>query len=234
MNAIEVQKISKSYKEKVVDEIEFTVERGSIFGLLGPNGAGKSTTVRIMSSLAKADEGDVYVEGLSIKEKEVRNQIGYVAQKTAVNLACTARENLMLQGRLYGLKSGALRERVNYLLNQFDLEKSANKLAAKFSGGMQRKLDLAMGLIHGPSVLFLDEPTTGLDPEARASLWKQIIKLKNDSNLTVVLTTHYLEEADALADQLLIIDNGKAVVQGSPQQLKKAVARRGIRISTCK
>ncbi|GAF17257.1 ABC transporter ATP-binding protein [Bacillus sp. JCM 19046] len=146
MNAIEVQKISKFYKEKVVDEIEFTVERGSIFGLLGPNGAGKSTTVRIMSSLAKADEGDVYVEGLSIKEKAVRNQIGYVAQKTAVNLAFTARENLMLQGRLYGLKSGALRERVNYLLNQFDLEKSANKLAAKFSGGMQRKLDLAMGL----------------------------------------------------------------------------------------
>ncbi|WP_054706299.1 ABC transporter ATP-binding protein [Bacillus sp. JCM 19041] len=177
---IDVRGISKSYQKTVLNHLQFKAEEGSIFALLGPNGAGKSTAVRIMSSLAKPDTGNVYIAGISIKDKAVKHKIGYVAQETGVNLACTGRENLQLQGNLYGLKRKQLKERMEELLHRFSLEEAADKVCSTYSGGMKRKLDLAMGLIHKPAVLFLDEPTTGLDPEARASLWREIRRLAQD------------------------------------------------------
>lgn len=219
---IDVRGISKSYQKTVLNHLQFKAEEGSIFALLGPNGAGKSTAVRIMSSLAKPDTGNVYIAGISIKDKAVKHKIGYVAQETGVNLACTGRENLQLQGNLYGLKRKQLKERMEELLHRFSLEEAADKVCSTYSGGMKRKLDLAMGLIHKPAVLFLDEPTTGLDPEARASLWREIRRLAQDEKMTILLTTHYLEEADQLSDQLLILDKGKAIIQGTAKDLKRA------------
>ena len=222
--AIEARELVKTYGGKVraLDGLSFTVEAGAVFALLGPNGAGKSTTIKILNTLSRPDSGSALVAGFDVlKEPErVRRAIGCVAQKSGVDPEATGRENLTLQGRIHGLRGQTLKSHVDELLNRFRLTEAADLVARTYSGGMQRKLDIAMGLVHRPRVLFLDEPTTGLDPEARAGLWDDISRLANEDGITVLLTTHYLEEADQLARRLAIVDRGKLVVEGSPDQLK--------------
>lgn len=222
--AIEVSQLTKTYEKnvKALDCLTFSVNSGSIFGLLGPNGAGKSTVIKIMTTLTQPDSGEARIAGLDVIQQpdKVRKSIGYVAQKSGVDPQCTGRENLMLQGQLYGLSRKILHSRIPELLDRFDLLDVGDRLCRTYSGGMQRKMDIAMGLIHEPNILFLDEPTTGLDPEARKALWESIHRLSKVEGLTVVLTTHYLEEADQLADLLAIINFGKLVVEGSPEVLK--------------
>jgi ABC-2 type transport system ATP-binding protein len=222
--AIEARDLVKTYGGKVraLDGLSFTVEAGAIFALLGPNGAGKSTTIKILNTLSRPDSGSARVAGFDVlrEPERVRRAIGCVAQKSGVDPEATGRENLTLQGRIYGHRGRELKDCVNELLKRFRLAEAADSVARTYSGGMQRKLDIAMGLVHRPRVLFLDEPTTGLDPEARAGLWDDISRLANEDGITVLLTTHYLEEADQLARRLAIVDRGKLVVEGSPDQLK--------------
>lgn len=222
--AIEARDLVKTYGGKVraLDGLSFTVEAGAVFALLGPNGAGKSTTIKILNTLSRPDSGHAKVAGFDVlrEPERVRRAIGCVAQKSGVDPEATGRENLTLQGRIYGLRGRELKDRVNELLKRFRLTEAADSVARAYSGGMQRKLDIAMGLAHRPRVLFLDEPTTGLDPEARAGLWEDILRLANEDGITVLLTTHYLEEADQLARRLAIVDRGKLVVEGTPDQLK--------------
>lgn len=221
---IEVHDLVKTYPGDVraLNGLSFAVEAGTVFGLLGPNGAGKSTAVKILTTLSRPDSGRVRVAGLDVlrQPEEVRHAIGCVAQKSGVDIAATGRENLTLQGWIYGLSGRDLKRRVADLLERFGLSDAADRIARTYSGGMQRKLDVAMGLIHHPQVLFLDEPTTGLDPEARAEMWEEIARLTDEEGLTILLTTHYLEEADRLARRLAIMDRGRIVVEGSPESLK--------------
>ncbi len=222
--AIEVRDLAKTYAQKIraLDGVTFSVEAGSIFALLGPNGAGKSTTVKILTTLSRPDAGSATVAGIDVltSPDQVRQAIGCVSQKPQFDPEATGRENLYLQGRLYGVPRRALRLRTQELLDRFRLGDAADRLARTYSGGMQRKLDVALGLVHQPSVLFLDEPTTGLDPEARADMWREISRLATDERLTILLTTHYLEEADRLSSRLAIVDRGRIVAYGSPEQLK--------------
>jgi ABC-2 type transport system ATP-binding protein len=222
--AIVAQGLVKTYPKGVraLDGVGFEVAAGSVFGLVGPNGAGKSTTVKILTTLSRPDEGQAAVAGIDVLKRpdRVRRAIGCVAQKSGVDVQATGRENMMLQGRLYGMAGRTLEERVDTLLARFGLTAAARRVTRTYSGGMQRKLDVAMGLVHRPEVLFLDEPTTGLDPEARADMWTEIERLSSEEGLTILLTTHYLEEADRLAGQLAIVDEGKVVAQGSPDELK--------------
>jgi ABC-2 type transport system ATP-binding protein len=222
--AIEARDLVKTYPGglRALDGLSFSVAPGTVFGLLGPNGAGKSTTVKILTTLSRADSGRATVAGLDVAGEPglVRNAIGCVAQKSAVDREATGRENLQLQGRLYGLRGRQLRRRADQLLERFNLAEAAGRIARTYSGGMQRKLDVAMGLIHRPHVLFLDEPTTGLDPEARADMWQEIAHLSAEEGLTILLTTHYLEEADRLAGRLAIVDRGRIVAEGTPDELK--------------
>jgi ABC-2 type transport system ATP-binding protein len=222
--AIEAYGLVKRYGKEVValDGLTFAVEPSTTFGLLGPNGAGKSTTVKVLSTLSKPDGGQARVVGLDVvgRADAVRRSIGVVGQKAAVDPDATGRENLGLHGRLYGLGGTELRRRGDALLKSFGLSAAADRLVRTYSGGMQRKLHVAMGLIHRPRVLFLDEPTTGLDPEARAELWEEIGRLTREDGLTILLTTHYLEEADRLASRLAIVDHGRVVAAGTPDELK--------------
>jgi len=233
MPVIVVEDLRKTYPGPVeaVRGVSFTVETGEIFGLLGPNGAGKSTTVRILATLSVPTAGRVRVAGLDVATAagEVRRRIGYVAQNTTVDQHATGRENLLLQGRLFGMRGGALRRRVDELLALFELTDAADRAARTYSGGMKRRLDLAMGLIHRPRILFLDEPTTGLDPESRAVLWREVERLAAEDGLTILLTTHYLEEADRLASRIAIVDEGRIVAEGSPDELKQRL--RGDRLT---
>ena len=225
--AIAAGDLVKTYPGDVraVRGVSLAVPAGTVFGLLGPNGAGKSTTVKILTTLTKATSGTAVVAGHDVDRQPdaVRRSIGCVFQKHAVDPEATGQENLLLQGHLYGLRGGALRARAGELLDRFGLADAAGRLTRTWSGGMQRKLDVAMGLVHRPSVLFLDEPTTGLDPEARADLWAEIGRLARDEGLTVLLTTHYLEEADELASALAIVDRGEVVVEGTPDELKRGL-----------
>jgi ABC-2 type transport system ATP-binding protein len=224
VKAIEAANLKKTYKGGVValDGLGFAVEAGTIFGLLGPNGAGKSTTVRILTTLSRADSGEARVAGLDVVRgvERVRRSIGVVGQKHGLDPDATGRENLDMQAEIYGIHGAARRERVDELLERFGLAEVAGRLARTYSGGMQRRLDVSLGLVHRPQVLFLDEPTTGLDPEARAELWREIERLADEEALTVLLTTHYLEEADRLASRLAIVDRGRVVAEGSPEELK--------------
>jgi ABC-2 type transport system ATP-binding protein len=220
---IEAVDLVKTYPGDVLalDGLSLTVEGGSIFGLLGPNGAGKSTTVKILTTLTRPDSGTARVAGHDVLRHpdRVRRAIGAVGQRSAVDLYATGRENLTLQGRVYGLGGRELRHRVAALLERFALAEAADRVVQTWSGGMQRKLDVAMGLVHEPAVLFLDEPTTGLDPEARAGLWDEIHRLEAEG-VAILLTTHYLEEADRLAGRLAIVDQGRIVAAGTPESLK--------------
>jgi ABC-2 type transport system ATP-binding protein len=202
--------------------VSFAVPAGTIFGLLGPNGAGKSTTVKILTTLSRPDSGEAWVAGHDVlREPElVRRAIGVVGQRSGVDREATGRENLTLQGRIYGLRGTELRARVSELLDRFGLTEAADRLARTYSGGMQRRLDIALALVHRPQVLFLDEPTTGLDPEVRAGMWEEISRLASEEKVTILLTTHYLEEADRLAQRVAIVDRGRIVAEGSPDELK--------------
>lgn len=225
--SIKVENLKKTYKGNIqaLNGLSFEVEKGSIFGLVGPNGAGKSTTIKIMTTLTKADGGNVIVGGhnVAVEPNRVRKIIGCVSQNSGVFKDGTARENLILQGELYGMRGSELKIRVNELLDKFGLNKAADRMAMTYSGGMLRKLDVALGLIHRPHILFLDEPTTGLDPEARSLLWEIILSMSQEENVTVLLTTHYLEEVDRLADKLAIVNQGKVIAEGTPETLKESL-----------
>ena len=223
--AIEAHDLVKTYPGGVraLDGLGFAVEAGTVFGLLGPNGAGKTTTVKILTTLSRPDTGRARVAGLDVLRQadQVRRLIGVVAQRSGVDREATGRENLALQGLVHGLRGRELRRRVHGLLDRFGLAEAADRVVGGYSGGMQRRLDIALGLVHHPQVLFLDEPTTGLDPEVRADLWEEIARLAADEGLTILLTTHYLEEADRLASRLAIVDRGRVVVEGTPDGLKR-------------
>ena len=227
--AIEARQLVKTYAVRgekhgirALDGLDISVPRGMIYGLLGPNGAGKSTTVKILTSLARPDSGEARVEGVDVLARpgQVRHMIGVVAQRSGADPTATGRENLILQGRLYGLRGASVRARADELLAHFGLTEAAGRLVRTYSGGMQRRLDVALGLIHRPAVLFLDEPTTGLDPESRTAMWQEIARLAGGEGMTVLLTTHYLEEADRLASRLAIVDRGRVVTSGTPDELK--------------
>jgi ABC-2 type transport system ATP-binding protein len=222
--AIVARELVKTYPGDIraLDGVSLEVPGGSVFGLLGPNGAGKSTVVRILSTLSRPTSGTARVAGHDVLRHpdRVRRSIGVVGQRSSVDASATGRENLQLQGHLHGIERRELRARIGALLDRFDLADAANRIVGTWSGGMQRRLDVAMGLINRPSVLFLDEPTTGLDPEARSRLWAEIEALSHDGGLAILLTTHYLEEADRLAGRLAIVDRGRIVAEGAPDKLK--------------
>ncbi len=226
MDSIVVTELRKRYGEvQALDGVSFAVHEGEVFGLLGPNGAGKSTTVRVLATLTKPDTGSAAVAGNDVVRdpNAVRRSIGYVPQSSGVDRDATGRENLMLQGRIQRLHGDGLKRRVGELLELVGLSDAADRLARTYSGGMKRRLDIALGLVHRPSVLFLDEPTTGLDPEARTAMWEELGTLASRESLTILLTTHYLEEADQLADRLAIVSRGKIVVEGTPEELKRGL-----------
>ncbi|MFJ5152947.1 ATP-binding cassette domain-containing protein [Streptomyces sp. NPDC088353] len=222
--AVEARRLTKTYPGDVtaLNGMDITVEPGTVFGLLGPNGAGKSTTVKILTTLARPDSGEAAVAGRDVLRHpdRVRRAIGVVAQSSGADPVATGRENLRLQGRLYGLRGADLDRRVDGLLERFSLADAARRPVKGYSGGMRRRLDVALGLVHRPEVLFLDEPTTGLDPEARTAMWDEIGRLAGEEGLTILLTTHYLEEADRLAERIAIVDRGRVVVEGTPDSLK--------------
>ena len=223
VHAIEADGLVKTYGDvRALDGLSLAVPPGTIFGLVGPNGAGKSTTVRVLTTLSRADSGSARVAGHDVLADPgaVRRAIGCVGQRSGVDVEATGVENLLLQGQIHGLRGRALAARVAELLEQFGLSDAGGRFVKTYSGGMQRRLDIAMALVHRPQVLFLDEPTTGLDPEVRAEMWREIERLTRDEGLSILLTTHYLEEADRLASELAIVDRGRVVAGGSPEQLK--------------
>jgi len=225
MDAVVVSGLEKTYGKDVraLDEMTFSIPEGQVFGLLGPNGAGKSTTVRILVTLTRPDGGTATVAGHDVVREPaaVRRAIGYVPQASGVDREATGRENLVLQGRLQGMRTSDTDRRASELLELFSLGEKANALVRTYSGGQKRRLDVAMGLMHRPQVLFLDEPTTGLDPEARTAMWDELARLAAAEQLTILLTTHYLEEADRLAERVAIVSRGKVVVEGAPDALKR-------------
>jgi len=226
---------------RALDGLEFSVGAGRVFGLLGPNGAGKSTTTKILTTLSRPTSGTACVSGhdVATDPAAVRAAIGYVSQGSSTDPVLTARENLEIAGRLRGVAPRDARARAVRLLDEFGLAEASRRPVGAFSGGMRRRLDVAAALVHRPRVLFLDEPTTGLDPEARATMWAEIRRLAGQEPaaregrqpLTVVLTTHYMEEADRLADDLLLVNRGRAVVQGTPAELKAALHGDSVRVS---
>jgi ABC-2 type transport system ATP-binding protein len=212
--------------------VSIDVARGEVFGFLGPNGAGKTTTLRMLTTLLPIDSGTATVAGFDVarQPQQVRTRIGYVSQLGGADELATGRENLILQGRLYGASRVQVAPRAQALVELLDLAEFADRRVATYSGGQRRRLDIALGLVHDPQVLFLDEPTTGLDPQSRANLWDHIRGLR-ESGTTVFLTTHYLEEADVLCDRLMIMDHGQVVAEGTPRALKQQVAGDAIVIS---
>jgi ABC-2 type transport system ATP-binding protein len=223
-SAIQTTDLVKEYPGDVraLDGVTFDVRAGEVFALLGPNGAGKTTTVKILTTLSRPTSGEARVAGFDVVREpgKVRQAIGVVAQRAGAAPTATGRENLMLQGTFFGMGGSELKARVDALLEMVGLTDAADRVSATYSGGMSRRLDIAMGLVHRPQVLFLDEPTTGLDPEVRATMWDEIRRLAAEERLTILLTTHYLEEADRLASRLAILDGGQVVAAGTPDGLK--------------
>ncbi len=210
---------------EAVAGVDLVVDSGTIFGFLGPNGAGKTTTLRMLTTLLEPSGGNATVAGLDLRRqpRRIRERIGYVSQSGGSDHSLTGRDELHFQGRLYRLSAGAARRRAAELIASFELEGCADRRIDTYSGGQRRRLEVALGLVHRPAVLFLDEPTTGLDPQSRIRMWDEIGRLR-DQGTTVFLTTHYLEEADELCDRLAIIDRGRIVAQGEPDLLKRAVS----------
>jgi ABC-2 type transport system ATP-binding protein len=234
---ISTEALQKSFASKhgpieAVRGVSIEVRRGEIFGFLGPNGAGKTTAMRMLTTLLPIDGGSAMVAGFDVarQPQQVRRQIGYVSQLGGADELATGRENLILQGRLYGGDLVSVSARADQLMQILDISEFADRRVRTYSGGQRRRLDVALGIIHEPQVLFLDEPSTGLDPQNRANLWAHISTLR-EHGTTIFLTTHYLEEADALCDRLTIVDHGKVVIEGSPRDLKRDVAGDAVLLS---
>ena len=234
-NAIEVHGLVREFRKgpRAVDGIDLSVEPGEIYGFLGPNGAGKSTTVLMLTTLLPPTSGHASVGGFDIvhQSSHVRTVIGAALQEAALDTILTGREHLSLQATLQGIPSRRRRARTDELLDRVGLTEAADRRVGGYSGGMKRRLDLALALVHEPRILFLDEPTTGLDPQSRASLWEEVARLAHDEGMTVFLTTQYLEEADALADRIGIIDSGRIVAEGTPTQLKAEIGSPSVEIT---
>lgn len=232
---IEIQQLTHEYKSggRAVDSISLKVNQGEIFGFLGPNGAGKSTTVLMLTTLLPITAGHATVGGFDVKRQpeKVRTVIGAALQEVALDPLLTGREHLTFQAALYGLSRAETQKRGAELLARVGLEDAADRRAGAYSGGMKRRLDLALALLHRPRILFLDEPTTGLDPQSRKALWEEVERLARRDGVTVFLTTQYLEEADALADRIAIIDGGKIISEGTPAQLKQEIGQPRLEIT---
>ena len=234
MDAVAAEGLVKHYGEtKALDGLDLDVPRGTVLGLLGPNGAGKTTAVRVLTTLLVPDAGSAFIDGLDViaDPQAVRGRIGLTGQYAAVDEILTATENLVMVGRLYGLNKSVARERAGALLDRFRLDEAAHRPVKGFSGGMRRRLDLAAALVASPPVLFLDEPTTGLDPRSRIELWDVIRELVTEGS-TLLLTTQYLEEADQLADEIVVIDKGRAIATGTADELKAEVGGERLEITT--
>jgi ABC-2 type transport system ATP-binding protein len=231
---IKTKGLKKSYKIKAkrqtteveaVKGIDLDVAEGEIFGFLGPNGAGKTTTLRMLATLIPPDDGEASIAGANLRSEPaaVRRAIGFVAQGGSTTDDVTAREELILQARMYGMSRAEAARRAGEVIASFELTEFADRKCKTYSGGQRRRLDIALGVIHGPQVLFLDEPTTGLDPQSRAHMWDEVRRLRTEG-MTVFITTHYLDEADALCDRIAIIDHGEIVAEGTPEALKRAIS----------
>jgi ABC-2 type transport system ATP-binding protein len=227
---IETIGLRKSFRTRggtveAVRGVDLAVRDGEIFGFLGPNGAGKTTTLRMLATLIVPDGGTATVAGADLLKDsgEVRRRIGYVAQGGSTWDEVTAREELVLQARLYGMGKAEAQRRAQTALESFQLTEYADRKCKTYSGGQRRRVDIALGIIHQPKIVFLDEPTTGLDPQSRAHMWDEVRRLR-DEGVTVYLTTHYLEEADALCDRISIIDGGEIVAEGTPEELKREIS----------
>ena len=231
--SIEIKSLTKSFGDVIaVNNISLSVESGEIFGFLGPNGAGKSTTIMILTTLLKPTSGQALISGFDVKTnpKQVRENIGYVQQESTVDEYLTGRENLLLQAKLNHIPKGEIDKRIDDVLDLIELSDKQDKSVGTYSGGMRKRLDIAGGLLHRPKVLFLDEPTVGLDIQTRRKIWKYIKKIHVEFDMTIFLTTHYMEEADQLCDRIGIIDGGKIQVIDSPKNLKKAMGNEVISI----
>jgi len=226
LKAIEVDSLTKEFGDfKAVDDISFQVEEGEIFGFLGPNGAGKSTTMMILTTLLKPTSGNVFVDGYDVmlNAKKVREKIGYVQQEISVDEFLTGRENLYLHARINQIPSNLIKSRIDDVLELVELGEKKDQAALTYSGGMRKRLDIANGLLSRPSVLFLDEPTVGLDIQTRRKIWGYIKKIRKDFGMTIFISTHYMEEADKLCDRIGIIDHGKIQVVDTPKSMKSAI-----------
>jgi ABC-2 type transport system ATP-binding protein len=229
-NAIETRGLRRAFKARnrtveAVAGVDMTVRNGEIFGFLGPNGAGKTTTLRMLATLLPPSGGTAMVAGCDLLKQQdrVRERIGYVGQAGGADREIMGRTELVFQGRLYGMALSTAKKRAAGLIEMLELEACADRKVATYSGGQKRRLDIGLGLVHDPQLLFLDEPTTGLDPQSRARVWDEVRRM-HDRGTTVFLTTHYLDEADALCDRIAIIDHGKIVAEGTPEELKREVA----------
>ena len=232
--SIETKSLTKSFGDlKAVDDISFNVENGEIFGFLGPNGAGKSTTMMILTTLLKPTSGQALVSGFDVQTqpKQVRQNIGYVQQETTVDEYLTGRENLLLQARLNHIPKDLINKRIDEILELIELSDKQDNAVVTYSGGMRKRLDIAGGLLHRPKVLFLDEPTVGLDIQTRRKIWEYIKKIHKEFDMTIFLSTHYMEEADQLCNRIGIIDDGKIQVIDSPQNLKSAMGNEVISLT---
>ena len=226
MAAIEVENLTKRFGDFcAVDNLNFAVERGEVFGLLGPNGAGKSTLIRMLTTLVPPTSGTARVNGFDIVRaaNDVRQSIGVIPQAMTSDLDLTAQENMSIFAKLYGIPRAKRLNTIRQLLKDVDLEKWADKPVKMFSGGMRRRLEIARGLVHEPKIFFLDEPTTGLDPVSRLAVWEMLARLKRERDLTILITTHYMDEADKLCDRIAIVDHGKLVALDSPLKLKASI-----------
>jgi ABC-2 type transport system ATP-binding protein len=230
MNVIEISGLKKVFSSKngpvfAVNGINFTVTKGEIFGLLGPNGAGKTTTMRMLTTLLKPTSGSAFIAGYDLQNQSdmIRTHIGYVSQKGGLERNATARENLVLQARIYGMSALQAQDRAQQLISALDLASFSDRLVETYSGGQRRRVDIALGMVHSPAILFLDEPTIGLDPRSRAHIWQEIKKLKSYGT-TILFTTHYLDEADMFCDRVAIINHGQVVALGTPKDLKSEIS----------
>jgi len=233
MELIQVEQLVKKFDDLVaVDQVSFSIGQGEIFGFLGPNGAGKTTTLSILSTLLKPTSGRAWVNGYDVmtQKSQVRQSIGVVFQDPTLDEELTARENMDIHGRLYGMRHR--REKIDALLELVELENRKNQLVKQFSGGMKRRLEIARGLLHEPRILFLDEPTLGLDPQTRNHLWDYIRELNQNRGVTIILTTHYMDEAEKLSDRVAIIDHGKIIAKDTPNNLKEQMGGSIIRIES--
>jgi ABC-2 type transport system ATP-binding protein len=231
MSAVEVVNLAKRFGDFLaVDHLNFSVQNGEIFGLLGPNGAGKSTLIRMLTTLVTPSEGTARIEGFDIvtQSNEVRQCIGVIPQAMTSDLDLTAMENMTIFAKLYGISREKRTKTIAMLLKDVDLEQWADKPVKMFSGGMRRRLEIARGLVHEPKLFFLDEPTTGLDPVSRVAVWEMLERLKKERSLTILVTTHYMDEADKLCDRIAIIDHGKMMALDSPLKLKASIPGKNV------